>query len=45
MLNVQSKAGDALGATVAKSGAVDNSIAAGGVFVVQCFDKDGNLKW
>ena len=36
---------DTVGAgLVAKTGSGE-SIAAGGVFHVQCFDKDGNLKW
>ena len=45
MLNIKAKAGDTLGAAVVKSGSINNNVAAGGVFVVQCFDSEGNLKW
>ena len=45
MLSEKSKAVDVVTAGVsAQSGAVDK-VKAGGVFKVQCFDKDGLLKW
>jgi hypothetical protein len=45
MLNSQAKAGDTLGANVLKQGGAQEGIKGGGVFTVQCRDKDGNLKW
>ena len=45
MLNVQSKVGDTTGASVVASGGVSSGLKAGGIFAVQCFDKDGKLKW
>jgi hypothetical protein len=45
MLNEHSQSSDAVSAgLVAKTGFSD-SARGGGVFHVQCFDKDGNLKW
>ena len=45
MLNEHSKTADSVSAgLVAKTGFAD-SARGGGVFHVQCFDKDGNLKW
>lgn len=44
MIN-KSKAGDTVSATVERNIAPNDRISAGGVFHVQCFDKDGNLKW
>jgi hypothetical protein len=37
--------GDAIGASVTINNSVSASMMAGGVYHVQCFDKDGNLKW
>ena len=37
--------GDAIGASVTVNNSVSASMMAGGVYHVQCFDKDGNLKW
>lgn len=45
MLTSKAKAGDVLGASVASQGGTQEGIRGGGVFTVQCFDKDGNLKW
>ena len=45
MLTNKAKSSDTLGASVAAGGATKNGVAGGGVFTVQCFDKDGNLKW
>jgi hypothetical protein len=45
MFNEKAHSGDAAAAgLVAKTG-FNEKIQAGGVFHVQCFDKDGNLKW
>lgn len=41
----KAKAGDVLGASVTSQGGTQDGIRGGGVFAVQCFDKDGNLKW
>lgn len=45
MLINKAKSSDTTGASVAAGGATKNGVAGGGVFTVQCFDKDGNLKW
>jgi hypothetical protein len=37
--------GDAIGASVTVNNSVSAGMMAGGVYHVQCFDKDGNLKW
>ena len=45
MLTDKSQAHDVVGASLtARTGSTDGA-RAGGVFHVQCFDKDGNLKW
>lgn len=45
MFNDKASTSDAVSAgLVAKVGSTENA-SAGGVFSVQCFDKDGNLKW
>jgi hypothetical protein len=45
MLDSKAKAGDTLGAAVSKQVGAQEGIRGGGVFTVQCFDKEGNLKW
>jgi hypothetical protein len=45
MMNDKAKAGDTLGALVQKQSGTSDSIRGGGVFTVQCFDSNGNLKW
>ena len=45
MLIDKSKATDVVVATVQQGGATSDKAKAGGVFAVQCHDKDGNLKW
>ena len=45
MLNIKAKAGDTLGAAVVGSGSTDAKASAGGMFTVQCFGADGELKW
>ena len=45
MLVTKSKANDAIEAGITKNGGLNGSASGGGVFHVQCFDKDGNLKW
>lgn len=45
MLVTKSKATDLVSADLLQAGAAGESARAGGVFTVQCFDKDGNLKW
>jgi len=45
-MNIElSKAIDEVAATVEKKAVGLEKVLAGGVFHVQCFDKDGNLKW
>lgn len=46
MLNIaKSKAADAVSGAVSTEKAASDSVRAHGVFHVQCFDADGNLKW
>jgi hypothetical protein len=45
MLNNIASAGDSAKASVELGGAAVNGVYGGGVFTIQCFDKDGNLKW
>lgn len=45
MMNITAKAGDTLGALVQKQSDMSDGIRGGGVFTVQCFDSNGNLKW
>lgn len=45
MLNSKAVAGDRLGASVVQQSSSKEGIKGGGVFTVQCRDKDGNLKW
>lgn len=45
MLNNIANAGDSAKASVEVGGAAVNGVHGGGVFTIQCFDKDGNLKW
>ena len=45
MMNEKSKAGESVVCAVTRSGGIQNTARAGGVFHFQCFDKEGNLKW
>lgn len=45
MLVTKSKTTDAVASSITKNGDLNSSANAGGVFSVQCFDKDGILKW
>lgn len=45
MSNDKAKSSDLVGGNVTKQGGADNKLRAGGVFTVECRDKDGNLKW
>ena len=45
MMKDRATTGDAIGASVTVNNSVSASMMAGGVYHVQCFDKDGNLKW
>ena len=45
MMNDKAISSDAAGASVTASNSVAARMMAGGVYTVQCFDKDGNLKW
>ena len=45
MTNDKAAANDVVGACVAVNNSVSARMMAGGVYTVQCFDKDGNLKW
>jgi len=45
MLDSKAKAGEVVGTSVATQGGAHDGMRGGGVFTVQCRDKDGNLKW
>jgi hypothetical protein len=45
MFNESAKSNDLVAGTVTKEKGITESIKGGGVFTVQCHDKDGNLKW
>jgi len=45
MLIVKATSTDAVSAGLVARNGADSGARAGGVFHVQCFDKDGNLKW
>lgn len=45
MLAEQSKTADVVASSVTAGGGAADKVRAGGVFRVQCHDKDGNLKW
>lgn len=45
MFNAKAVSADDIGASLVARTGVSHKSAAGGVYHVQCFDKDGNLKW
>jgi hypothetical protein len=45
MLDNNAKSSDAVAVAVVSNKGSEAAVRAGGVFVVECFDKDGNLKW
>ena len=45
MFNVTANSADVLSSAVGRSGGAAEETKGGGVFRVECFDKDGNLKW
>jgi hypothetical protein len=45
MMKDNASTSDAVGASVSVASGVSARTMAGGVYHVQCFDKDGNLKW
>jgi hypothetical protein len=45
MFNETAKSNDLVGASLTVAKPVTESIGAGGVYTLQCFDKDGLLKW
>lgn len=45
MLNQKANAADQAAASVAAGTGVKNGVHGGGIFTIQCLDKDGNLKW
>jgi len=45
MSNEKAVSSDAVGATLDKLFSAGDAASAGGVYTVECFDKDGNLKW
>ena len=45
MLLNQAKSTDVVASQLTRTLEAKDKVAAGGVFTVQCFDKDGNLKW
>jgi len=45
MLMDKSKATDVVSGVIAQGSGTDDKAKAGGVFAIQCHDKEGNLKW
>ena len=45
MLKAKAKSTDKIAASIETSGGVQNGAKGGGIFTIQCFDQDGNLKW
>lgn len=45
MFNEKAKSVDETAATITKTGGTEGSAGAKGVYRIECFDKDGNLKW
>jgi hypothetical protein len=45
MLINQASSSDSTGASIVASGGTSSGLKAGGTYSIQCFDKDGNLKW
>ena len=45
MFNENAKAQDVVAAQVARQSGFSDGAKAGGVYTIQCHDKDGNLKW
>lgn len=45
MIENKAKSTDEVGAQVAAGGGTQERVRGGGVFSIECFDKDGNLKW
>ena len=45
MLINKASSSDAIGASVVMSGGTTSKLKAGGFYSIQCFDKEGNLKW
>lgn len=45
MLDTKAKSSDFIGAALETARPVTEGVGAGGVYALQCFDKDGNLKW
>lgn len=45
MLDTKAKSSDFIGAALETAKPVTEGVGAGGVYTLQCFDKDGNLKW
>jgi hypothetical protein len=44
-MNDKAISADSVGATFTANNGLKAQVTAGGVYTVQCFDKDGNLKW
>lgn len=45
MIQTQASSSDKIGAAITRAVGSQDKVAAGGVFTIQCFDADGNLKW
>jgi nucleoid-associated protein YgaU len=45
MFNETAKTTDLVASKVASGGVIQNGVKGGGVFTVECRDKDGNVKW
>lgn len=45
MLVNKASSSDAVGSSIVSGGSTQSGLKAGGVYSMQCFDKDGNLKW
>lgn len=45
MMNDKATSVDAVGASIVSGNVTQTGLKAGGVYTMQCFDKEGNLKW
>lgn len=45
MLQTKAKSTDVVGSQLTRTLGSNEKMSAGGVFTIQCFDKEGNLKW
>lgn len=45
MFDSKASAGESVGAVIQTSKEVTEALKGGGIFIAECYDKDGNLKW